>query len=420
MLNNRILAIIKRELREKLMSKAFIVMTFMVPLFMFGTIGIQVLMVSYKGDKGTRLELITESDSLTENCERYLSELDFIKDGTYSITYSTLPGKSVKSHVEDLKNEILSGKLNGIIFIPLNALKDKKIDFYSKTPNSISIFQKLNNHINKVLIDQYFSERKLTNEELGFARMGVEFNGLKVSKKEGIEEEGFGNIILAFLFAFLIYFSVIFSSQMTMNSVLEEKSNKVVEVILSSVNSREFMTGKILGCTITVFAQMVIWLLPVMILVATSWFTLPKWLVFDISYFHLLFFLFNFLLAVLIYQGLSASVGAIFDNTQEAQSGFFPVILLIMIPFFLCFSMVNNPNNPIAVAASYIPFATLMVMPCRFTIVDLPVWKLIISQLINIATLIVIFPLAGKIYRIGILRSGTKPKLREVIRWLRA
>ncbi len=419
MLNNRILAIIKRELREKLMSKAFIVMTLMVPLFMFGIIGMQMLILAYKGDKGTRIELITESESLTDSCRKYLAKLDFIKDGTYIITYNTVPRKSIKNHIEGRKKEILSGKLNGVIYVPSTALKDKEIEYYSKTPNNATVFQKLNNHINEVLIDQYFSEKELTDEELKFARMGVQFNGFKVSEKDELKEEGFGNSILAMLFSCLIYFSIVFSGGMTFNSVLEEKSSKVVEVLLSSVNSRELMTGKIFGCTITTFAQMVIWLLPIIILVTTTWITLPKSLVIDISYGHLIYFLINFLLACLIFQGLYATVGAIFDNPQEAQSGFFPVLMLIMIPFFLSFTMMSNPNNNLAVVSSYIPFATIFVMPVRFTIVDIPVWKLILSQLINVATLMLIFPLAGKIYRVGILRTGTKPTLREVFRWLR-
>jgi ABC-2 type transport system permease protein len=202
--------------------------------------------------------------------------------------------------------------------------------------------------------------------------------------------------------------------------VLEEKSSKVVEVLLSSVSSRELMTGKIIGSTITVFAQMVIWLLPIIILVTTTWIILPEWLVIDINYGHLIYFLINFLLACLIFQGLYATVGAIFDNPQEAQSGMFPLIMLIMIPFFLSFTMLRNPNSQLAVVSSYVPFATIFMMPLRFTIVDIPVWKLILSQLINIATLMLIFPLAGKIYRIGILRTGTKPTFREVLRWLRS
>jgi len=420
LLNNRIIAIIKRELREKLMSKSFILMTLLIPLFMLLIIGLQMLFVLYQGDKGTRIELITESEHLTESCRKYLTKQDFIRDGTYVISYDTVPTKSLRSHIEERKKEILSETLDGVIFVPSTALKDKEIEFYSKTPTNLTIFEKLDNHLNEVLIDQYFSEKELTDEELIFARMRVSFNGFKVSEKDELEKEGFGNTAVALLFAFLVYFSVIFSAGMTLNSVLEEKSSKVVEVLLSSVNSREFMTGKIIGCTITMFVQMVIWLLPIIILVTTSWITLPEFLVIDISYGHLVFFLFNFLLASFIFQGLSATVGSIFDNPQEAQSGFFPVILLIMIPFLLCFTMMRNPNNPIAVVASYVPFATIMVMPVRFTIVDLPVWKLILSQLINMATLILIFPISGKVFRIGMLRTGTKPTFREVLRWIRS
>jgi ABC-2 type transport system permease protein len=419
LLNNRIIALIKRELREKLMTKSFIIMTVSVPLFMLLIFGLQMLIMLYQGDKGTRIELITQSESLTESYKKYLAKLDFIKDESYIISYNTLPKKSLKDHIEGRKKEILSGKLNGIIYVPSTALKDKQVEYYSKTPNNAAVFEKLNNHINEVLIDQYFSKKGLTDEELKFARMGVKFNGFKVTEKDELEEEGMGNSILAMLFSFLIYFSLIFSGGMTFNSVLEEKSSKVVEVLLSSVNSRELMTGKIIGCTITVFAQMVIWLFPIIILVTTTWIVLPKWLVIDINYGHLIYFLINFLLACLIFQGLYATVGAIFDNPQEAQSGILPVIMLIMIPFFLSFTILRNPNSNLAVVSSYIPFATIFVMPLRFTIADIAVWKLILSQLINVATLMLIFPLAGKIYRVGILRTGTKPTLREVLRWLK-
>ena len=93
--------------------------------------------------------------------------------------------------------------------------------------------------------------------------------------------------------------------------------------------------------------------------------------------------------------------------------------MLILIPFFICFSLLRNPDNPIAVAASYVPFATLFVMPVRFTLVDISIIHPLIASIINIATLAVIFPAAGKVYRIGILRTGTKPSLKEVIRWVR-
>jgi ABC-2 type transport system permease protein len=116
---------------------------------------------------------------------------------------------------------------------------------------------------------------------------------------------------------------------------------------------------------------------------------------------------------------LFATVGAIFDNPQDAQSGLWPVMMLIIIPFFIAISMMENPNSGIAKIASFVPFANIIVMPARMTIAEVPLFHLIISIFISIATLFAIFPLAGKIYRVGILRTGKKPKWSEVVKWIK-
>src|SRR4030042_1340989 len=118
LLNNRIVALIKRELREKLMTKSFIIMTVSVPLFMLLIFGLQMLIMLYQGDKGTRIELITQSESLTDSCRKYITKLDLIKDESYIISYKTLPKKSLKDNIEGRKKEILSETLNGIIYVP--------------------------------------------------------------------------------------------------------------------------------------------------------------------------------------------------------------------------------------------------------------------------------------------------------------
>lgn len=418
--NYRIFAVIKRELREKLMSKAFIFMTLLMPFFMCLIMGFQALMVLYQGDKGTRLEIVAESQDITDACKKIFLDLDFIKDGSWNISYNTLSTDKLKPYIDGKKQELLSNKLTGIIYIPKKAFEDKNVDYYAKTPNKQMIYLKMNGPINNVLLDQYFKGKSLTKDDLKFARTSVKFNNFKVSKEEKIKEQGKGNMILAFMFAFLLYLSLLISGTMTMGSVLEEKTSKVVEVLLSSVSSRELMTGKIFGTTITSLSQMIIWLLPLIILISTSWITLPDNLKLDISFGYLVYFLFNFFLGMLIYQGLFAMVGAIFNDAQESQQGVFPVIFLIMIPFFICFTLLNNPDNQIAVVASYIPFATILVMPCRVTLVDISFIYPLISCLINIATLAIIFPIAGKIYRVGILRTGTKPGWKEVMRWVKA
>ena len=112
-------------------------------------------------------------------------------------------------------------------------------------------------------------------------------------------------------------------------------------------------------------------------------------------------------------------IGSIFDNAQDAQSGLWPVIMLIMIPFFVAMSMAKNPANPMAEIASMLPFASIIVMPARMTLVDVPIWQFVVSIAVTIGTIFAIFPIAGKIFQVGVLRTGKKPKWSEIIKWLK-
>ncbi|MBM4171543.1 MAG: ABC transporter permease [Ignavibacteria bacterium] len=417
MLNNRMLAVIKRELREKLLSKTFIFMTVLFPLLMFGIIGVQILMRTDEGN--FKIDLVTSEVSLTTDFQNELTNSDLNKDGNYTFNFYTMDKAGLDEYLITKKKELLDGKINGIIYIPSTALKDKRIEYYSKTPKDISLSRRLSGPVNKVLIDNYFNNRNLSKEELDFARKGVDFAGFKISKEEGIEEEGYGNLVLSYVFTFLLYISLLMTGQMMMQSVIEEKSNRIVEIILSSVSAKELMAGKIIGSTITALIQMAIWLSPIMMIISTTWIALPAEISFNITMNHILYLLLNFGLGLFTFLGLFAMMGSIFDNPQDAQSGMWPVMLLIIIPFLMAISMMENPNSPIANVASLLPFASIMIMPVKMTVVEVPAWQLILCLVINTATIFAIFPIAGKIYRIGILRTGKKPKWSEVVKWLK-
>ena len=418
MFNHRTLAVIKRELREKVLSKTFIFSTILLPVLMFGILGIQALIMTYEGDNNTKIEIISETNELTSRFYE-LDSLSFVKNGSYTFIYKTMSKQQFEEYIKEIKSEIVNDKLTGIIYVPETALADKKIEYYSKTPKNFTVTEKIDGPINKILIDAYFSGKNLSDEELSFARKSINFTGFKVSEEEEIEEEGYGNLVLAYLFSFLLYISLLMSGSMTMQSVIEEKNNRIVEVLLSSVSSRELMAGKILGASITGVLQMAIWLSPVFVLVSTTLFVLPPELTINITYGQIFYLLFNFFLGLITFIGLFATVGSIFENSQEAQSGMWPVMLLIIIPFFIALSMMKNPTNPIAEISSLAPFASIIVMPAKMTLVDVPLWQFILSIIINIATILLLFPLAGKIYRVGILRTGKKPKWSEVVKWLK-
>lgn len=419
MFNYRIIGLLKRELQEKLLSKTFIIMTIAIPVLMFVLIGVQTLLMSYEGDENTKLELITESNDLTESFRTELDSLPFVKNGYYNFNYQTLSKGRLDSYLKDKKQDLLDEKITGVFFVSDSAKNSKGIDFYSKAPNNATVTQKLSSYFNKVLIDNYFSHKELSDEDLSFARKRVAFTGFKISKDQEIEEEGYGNMILSILFTLLLYFSLIMMGQMTMQSVMEEKSSRVVEVLLSSVSSKELMSAKIFGASFTGLMQMAVWLIPLILVAFTSYFALPAGMDIQITALHIVYLLFNFFLGLITFIGLFVMIGSMFDNAQEAQSAMWPVLMLIMIPFFIALSLTKNPANPLSEISSLLPFASIIVMPARMTLVDVPVWQFVLSIVINIATIMVIFPIAGKVFRIAILRTGKKPKFSEFIKWLK-
>ncbi len=418
MFNYRVIALIKRELQEKLLSKAFVLMTLLLPVFMIGIVGVQTFIMSFESE-GNKIEIVTYSDTLEVKLNEIILDEFFVKNGSLIPTVKTIPEIEFEKYLSEKENDLLSGQLDGIIFIPKSALKDKKIKYYSKTPKNFRLLEKIDNPINQVLVEQYFSSKNIPMEELEYARKWVDITSFKISEGEDVKEEGYGGLILSYLFSFLLYLSLIMMGSMVMQAVIQEKSNRIVEVLLSSVTSQELMTGKILGAAITGVLQMSIWLIPVILIASTTWFMIPQEAMIDVTFLQIGYLLFNFFLGLLIFVGLFTMIGSIFENPQDAQSGMWPILMLVMIPFFISMSMIENPDNPIANIASMAPFSAIIVMPAKMALVDVPIWKVILSTLVNIATVFAIFPIAGKIFRVGIMMSGRKPKWSEVVKWLK-
>ncbi len=425
MLNSRTLVIIKRELQTRLLSKSFVLMTVSIPILLFIIIGIQGFLMNYESDKGTNLRIVSVNTAILEKVKKSFDGKNFQKENNYNIMIDSLSGESLESYWKKYKGELLSNKLNGIIFIPDSSLrvgqnsKEKLLIYYSSNPKNFTILSKIKGPLNEALVDNYFKDKSLSKEDISYARAGIDFNTQRVSEKENAEEEGYGKTILAMLFAFLLYFSLLIIGMMVMRAVVEEKSNKIIEVLLSSVSSRELMTGKILGAAITGTMQMAIWLIPVIVVISTSWFTLPSEVTVDIHFSLIVYYLFNYFIAIVTFTGLFAAVGSMFDNDQDAQSGVWPITMLIMIPFFISMTIQKDPDNTIARIASLFPFSSLIVMPGRLTTTNVPLWEFMLSIIISIGTMLVMFPVAAKIYRVGILWTGKKPSFAEVIRWVK-
>lgn len=417
--NRKTMAVLKRELKEKLFSKTFVLMTLLIPVLMFGLIGIQTLLMTYGGDDHTSIQVVSDSDKILSAVKKHLDAEKSLQESHYSINYKTMDKESFRKYLDESKSGILQDKLTGIVYLGSDALKDKKAEYYSKNPNNNVLFGKLKAPVNNALVGIYFENKDMNPSDLKYASSSLEITGFRVSEKEKIEAEGYGNLIVSFLFTFLLYMSLLFLGAMMLRSVVEEKNNRIVELLLSSVNPTELMAGKIIGTSVTGLMQMIIWLSPVFLVVSSTVFVLPQELLMKISVGQISYFLFNFFIGLVTFTGLFAMIGSIFDNEQDAQSGQWPVMMLIIIPFFISLSLQNNPDTIIAKISSLFPFASIMVMPARMALVEVPMWQMALSVIINILTMFMVMIAAGKIYRVGILITGKKPKMSEIVNWLK-
>ncbi|MBN1637750.1 MAG: ABC transporter permease [Ignavibacteriales bacterium] len=419
MLNKRILTLIKREVKAKMMTKGFIISIILVPILFIALMSLPTLLMSYEREGLVKMEIISDSEEITSGLERVFVDDNYISDTTLSFSFQTMSRESFEMHIKETKQKILDEKLTAVIFIPSAALQNKVVEYYSLTPNTILKESNLRSMINKVLTGLYLDEKNLTEEEVMFVQSYVGIKGFLVSKEEEVSEAGYGNTILSYVFSLMLYIGLLMMGQFLLQSVIEEKSSRIVEVILSSVTSTELMTAKIIGYAFTGLVQMFIWTLPLILLASSTLFALPPEIMVSINISQIFYFLLNFLFGLLIFMGLFAAVGATCDNPQDAQSAIWPVMILIIIPFFISMALMKDPLNPIAQVASLLPFASVIVMPARLAIIDVPVWQIILSIAVNIATLLLIFPLAGKIYKIGILRTGKKASFKEMLKWIR-
>ncbi len=232
---NNIITVIKRELRDKLYSKAFVFMTLLIPGIMILSIGVQSLFMSIDGDEGTKIQVISQSAKISDKVKEKLSQLPFIKNNYYKVTFLQKSESEFNDYYTEIKPQLLADSKLSIIYIPDSVLFNKQVKFLSKNPINNPLFMKLKGPLNEVFVDIYFEGKELTKEEIDFARLSVDFEGLRVTEDAKAKEEGFGNLIISFVFTFLLYISLLLLGQLMMRAVVEEKNNRIVEIILSSI-----------------------------------------------------------------------------------------------------------------------------------------------------------------------------------------
>ncbi len=202
MFNRRTLTVIKRELRMKLLSRTFIIMTLLIPLFMIGIIGFQTFLYSYNQEQSLNLIFVSESQKVNKSVGDEIISLPEVMRNKYKVEFEVIKKGTFNKKLDEMKKDIISEKISGVIYIPDSALVSKKVEFYSKNPNNSALFNKLRQPINTALINLYFENKELTPTEINFARNNVDFTGYRVTsecKSGGRRNRKYSNIISIYI-----------------------------------------------------------------------------------------------------------------------------------------------------------------------------------------------------------------------------
>ncbi len=415
----RTMAIIKREFRAQVMNKTFIFTTIFVPVIMFGLMSFMTFLMKFEDKKVINVEVIVENVQLVNMIEQEYNQSDNFNREMLKVTVDSKSREQLDKYIKEIKPKLLDSSINGVFFVPQGEKYAKQIEYYSANPKNTNVTRKVTSLVNGVLVEHHFEGKSVSEKDIQYARKRMDLQNFKITEKEEVEKDSYGAFILAGVLAFLLYMSLIMIGMQILKAVVEEKENRVVEVLLSSVHANELMSAKIIATTCAGLLQIIIWMLPFIIISVTSLFVLPEKFQFSISLFQIGYFVLNYGVGLVTFLGLYAAIGAIFDNMSEAQQGSMPIMFLILIPFYICFTLIKDPTNSIAEFSSMFPFASIIVMPVRMAIIDVPLWQVGVATGVNILVLLFVFSFAGKIYRIGVLKSGKRPKWKEVYRWIK-
>lgn len=433
---NHLSLIIKREYLTKVRNKSFIIMTFLSPIIFVGIFALVAYLSSLNNDTVRNISVLDESGFFTEEF-----------NSTPHTRYDILTNVSL----EEAKKQAETKEVYGLLYIPktenLESLS-KGITFYSEDSPSLSLMGDINDMLENKVNTLKLKEAGIDSETIKSLHININanqetFKGMETSKLGSGLKLIFGGAAGYLLFMFIIIYG-----NMIMRSVIEEKTSRVIEVIISSVKPRLLLLGKIFGTTLAGITQFLVWVVLILVLmtVVTSVFGIdpaagsPSQQVLEnsvdggtqqiihdvmleinnlpIANLIVMFVLF-FVGGYLLYASLYASVGAAVDSETDTQQFMMPILMpLILAVYVGFFTVIDNPHGTVSQVFSYIPFTSPVVMLMRIPF-GVPLWQQILSVLILFATFGGMVWFAAKIYRVGILMYGKKPTYKEIFKWLK-
>jgi ABC-2 type transport system permease protein len=435
----KILAVIKREYIQIVRTKGFIIGTVLGPVLMAGMLVVPMLVASMSVEKQETIGVADLSRDIFLDLDKKLGEEEYrLKDGfrRYVLKkFERFAGSSVNELKKDLNAKVLNKELSAYILIPEHVLGDEAavstvqeagsgdndIEYVSQHTTDYEKLGSLNSALNSVIIEKRLKREGLDPEKISQFIQRVRLKPIKVTKK-GEEEDTMGTFWVSYFLALIIYMAIFIYGSVIMRGVIEEKSSRVIEIILSSMRPFQLMLGKILGIGAVGLTQFSIWAIFGLAVTSFSKSFIPAGVeisLVSIPAYVFVYFVVFFILGYFLYATFYAAVGSMVNSEKEAQQLVMPITMFLILPLLLLIFVIRSPDSGLSVFLSLFPLFTPIIMMLSIAVLLPPFIQIGASIVLLILAVLLMTWLAAKIYRVGVLMYGKPPRFAEIVRWIR-
>jgi ABC-2 type transport system permease protein len=409
--------ILRREYLERVRTKSFIVSTLLMPAVMIAFMLLPGKLAMLKSSGTKHLAVVCANADFARAVQAQLENSKGDFDSRYVVELVATPTEETRA---ELKGRIAAGRLDGYLWLNDEALATRKISYVARETSDFLEVAILQAALKTALLRQQLVSRGVSASDVEQFTKPVDLDAVAIKGGQEKRDGGPMQFVSAIVLVMMLYMTLIIYGVAVMRSVLEEKTSRVMEVVLSSANARELMAGKILGVGAVGLTQVAIWIV-IGLITTTPGLMMARS---QLAGIHLApaalpaFALF-FVLGYLLYSSLYAALGAMVNSEQEAQQWQFFVILPIVIPVMMMTYVIRQPNAPLSVWMSLVPFFAPILMYIRVVVQTPPLWQIALCVALMLLTLWGVVALCSRIYRVGILMYGKRPTLPEIVKWIR-
>jgi ABC-2 type transport system permease protein len=414
------LIVFLRELKSRVRSRAFVIGVIMMPLLV-----LVMIMLPRLGSGGGTREFVVVNEASVEVGDRFVEALGAApksdRDNRYELELRQARWDLVR---EELNSAVLASRIDGYVVVPRDFLERPVLHFRARSTAGTLVVRDLQSAGSRTRLAGHAQEIGIDAGRLRQMLLPITVQGARIDATGEKESSALSAVLSAYLVAFLIYMLIVMHGTSVAHSVLEEKTSRIAEVVLSSIPAGRFIAGKLFGVGGTAILQIAL-SVGIALVVAASPLAarlgLPAQPLAAISIepSHTSILFACFLLGFLLYAAFFAIIGAAASNQQEVQSMAGLAQLPALVPLVLMLSITNDPTSPLAVTLSLIPFTAPVAIPMRLAAGPVPQLQIVIAMLLIVVSLVAVLWAAGKIYRIGALRTGSKASWAQLWRWVR-